>query len=78
VRAKARADPLHRAVREGQAHGHLFTPLALPGCGYIYDEALGLPEQGIAPGTRFEDVPEDAFYCPDCGTEKQDFELMDY
>ncbi|GAO53406.1 MULTISPECIES: rubredoxin [unclassified Novosphingobium] len=47
-------------------------------CGYIYDEALGLPEQGIAPGTRFEDVPEDAFYCPDCGTEKQDFELMDY
>ena len=31
----------------------------------------------IAPGTRFEDIPED-WYCPDCGTEKQDFELVDY
>jgi rubredoxin len=47
-------------------------------CGYIYDEALGLPEEGIAPGTPFETIPDDVFYCPDCGTEKQDFELMDY
>jgi rubredoxin len=47
-------------------------------CGYIYDEALGLPEEGIAPGTPFETIPEDVFFCPDCGTEKQDFELMDY
>ncbi|MEQ1542024.1 MAG: rubredoxin [Novosphingobium sp.] len=45
-------------------------------CGLIYDEALGLPEDGIAPGTRFEDIPDD-WYCPDCGTEKQDFELLD-
>lgn len=46
-------------------------------CGFIYDEALGLPDEGIAPGTRFEDIPDD-WYCPDCGTEKQDFEPMDY
>ncbi|MDE2561196.1 MAG: rubredoxin [Sphingomonadales bacterium] len=45
-------------------------------CGFIYDEELGLPGEGIAPGTRFENIPED-WYCPDCGTEKQDFELME-
>ena len=45
-------------------------------CGLIYDEALGLPDDGIAPGTRFEDIPED-WYCPDCGTEKQDFDPVD-
>lgn len=44
-------------------------------CGWIYDEALGLPAEGIAPGTRFEDLPED-WYCPDCGTEKHDFEQV--
>jgi rubredoxin len=43
-------------------------------CGFIYDEALGLPAEGIAPGTRWADVPED-WYCPDCGTEKSDFEM---
>lgn len=41
-------------------------------CGFIYDEALGLPAQGIAPGTRWEDVPED-WECPDCGNRKSEF-----
>lgn len=44
-------------------------------CGFIYDEALGLPEDGIEPGTRWEDVPE-TWTCPDCGVSKDDFELM--
>ncbi|WP_233264114.1 rubredoxin [Lysobacter panacisoli] len=44
-------------------------------CGFIYDEALGLPEEGIAPGTRWEDVP-DTWTCPDCGVTKDDFEMM--
>ena len=44
-------------------------------CGFIYDEATGLPEDGIAPGTRWEDVPE-TWTCPDCGVSKDDFELM--
>ena len=35
-------------------------------CGFIYDEAEGLPDDGIAPGTRWEDIPED-WECPDCG-----------
>jgi len=44
-------------------------------CGFIYDEAVGLPEDGIAPGTRWEDVP-DTWTCPDCGVTKDDFEMM--
>ena len=35
-------------------------------CGFIYDEAQGRPEDGIAPGTRWEDVPMN-WTCPDCG-----------
>ena len=42
-------------------------------CGFIYDEAEGLPEDGIPPGTRWDDVPED-WACPDCGISKADFE----
>lgn len=41
-------------------------------CGFIYDEALGLPDHDILPGTKWEDVPED-FYCPDCGNDKAAF-----
>ncbi|WP_187117117.1 rubredoxin [Candidatus Stoquefichus massiliensis] len=35
-------------------------------CGYIYDEALGDPDQGVEPGTKFEDIP-DEWVCPLCG-----------
>ena len=35
-------------------------------CGFEYDEAKGWPEDGIAPGTRWDDIPED-WSCPDCG-----------
>lgn len=42
-------------------------------CGYIYDEKLGDPENGIAPGTKWEDVPED-YMCPLCGVGKDQFE----
>jgi rubredoxin len=45
-------------------------------CGFIYDEALGLPEEGIAPGTRWEDIPDD-WYCPVCGTAKGDYEMVE-
>lgn len=45
-------------------------------CGFIYDEALGIPEDGIAPGTLWEDLPED-WECPDCGISKADFDLME-
>lgn len=44
-------------------------------CGLIYNEAEGWPEDGIAPGTRWEDVP-DTWLCPECGAGKSDFEMM--
>jgi rubredoxin len=43
-------------------------------CGFIYDEAEGLPEDGIPPGTRWADIPED-WECPDCGISKSEFDL---
>jgi rubredoxin len=44
-------------------------------CGYIYDPAVGDATQGIAPGTSFEDLPDD-WECPDCGASKEEFEKM--
>ena len=41
-------------------------------CGYIYDEAKGIPEAGIAPGTTWEQLPED-WACPLCGASKAEF-----
>jgi rubredoxin len=44
-------------------------------CEFVYDEAAGLPEEGIAPGTRWEDVP-DGWCCPDCSASKSDFQMI--
>lgn len=45
-------------------------------CGFVYDEAKGLPEEGIVPGTRWEDIPA-TWQCGDCGAVKDDFELVE-
>ena len=45
-------------------------------CGLEYDEALGWPEDGIAPGTRWDDIP-DGWSCPDCGAAKSDFVMVE-
>lgn len=45
-------------------------------CYLIYDEAVGWPEDGIAPGTRWEDVPA-TWECPDCAVSKADFVIID-
>jgi rubredoxin len=45
-------------------------------CGFVYDEALGLPEGGIAPGTAWADIPA-TWICPDCGAAKSDFEMVE-
>ena len=45
-------------------------------CGFVYEEEQGLPEEGIAPGTRWEDVPEN-WKCPECGATKSDFEMVE-
>ncbi len=42
-------------------------------CGYVYDPIIGDPDAGIAPGTSFEDIPED-WVCPTCGVGKDMFE----
>ena len=42
-------------------------------CGYIYDPEIGDPDSGIAPGTSFEDLPDD-WACPICFVGKEDFE----
>lgn len=44
-------------------------------CGYIYNEKLGDEEHGLAPGTRWADVPED-WTCPDCGVDKSEFDMQ--
>ena len=45
-------------------------------CGWIYDEAKGDPDNGIAPGTRFEDLPAE-FICSLCGAPKEEFEVVE-
>ncbi|MCC5825021.1 FAD-dependent oxidoreductase [Alkalimonas sp.] len=44
-------------------------------CGWVYDEAKGAPAEGIAPGTRWQDIPDD-WLCPECGVGKEDFEMV--
>ncbi|WP_273455013.1 MULTISPECIES: rubredoxin [Nevskia] len=45
-------------------------------CSHVYDEALGDADAGIAPGTRFEDIPDD-WMCPECGAAKGDYDLIE-
>ena len=44
-------------------------------CGYIYDPAIGDPDNGINPDTSFEDLPDD-WVCPECGVPKDQFEKI--
>jgi rubredoxin len=45
-------------------------------CGWVYDPAAGDPEGDVAPGTAFEDIPDD-WVCPECGADKSQFSLQD-
>ena len=45
-------------------------------CAHVYDEALGDPDHGIAPGTAWADVPE-GWCCPECGATKSDFAAVE-
>jgi len=45
-------------------------------CGFVYNEEEGEPESGIAPGTRWDDVPL-SWRCPDCGAGKEDFKMVE-
>ncbi|WKY46316.1 rubredoxin [Eubacteriaceae bacterium ES3] len=44
-------------------------------CGYVYDPELGDPDNGIAPGTAFADIP-DSWECPTCGVDKDSFSSL--
>jgi rubredoxin---NAD+ reductase len=44
-------------------------------CGWIYDEELGAPQDGIAPNTLWDDVPDD-WLCPECLMGKSDFKMV--
>ena len=46
-------------------------------CGLVYDEAEGWLADGIAPGTRWEDIPA-GWCCPECGARKDDFEMVEF
>ena len=45
-------------------------------CGWIYDPEVGDPDSGLAPGTLFEDIPDD-WECPECGVGKEDFSVVE-
>jgi rubredoxin len=45
-------------------------------CGFIYDEADGLPDEGFPPGTRWADNPAD-WACPDCSMAKAQFDMAE-
>ena len=44
-------------------------------CGFIYDEAQGWPEDGLEPGTRWDEITDD-WMCPECGAMKDDFQMV--
>lgn len=46
-------------------------------CGFVYEEEFGAPEEGLAPGTRWRDVP-DTWKCPSCGTAKSEFDMIEW
>ncbi len=45
-------------------------------CGFVYNEEEGLPDEDLAPGTLWDDVP-DNWRCPECGASKEEFEMVD-
>lgn len=46
-------------------------------CGFIYEEEKGWPQDGIAPYTKWEDVPDD-WMCPECGVSKAEFDMVEF
>ncbi|HEV7391837.1 MAG TPA: rubredoxin [Burkholderiales bacterium] len=45
-------------------------------CAFVYDEEAGMPDEGIPPRTRWEDVPE-TWSCPDCSATKREFYMIE-
>ena len=72
------------ACRRGSRFNRSFHPSLLADmkaylcviCGYVYEEEKGDPAAGIAPGTKWEDVPL-SWRCPDCGAGKEEFDMIE-
>ena len=58
--------------RKNKKEGYVMKKYTCSLCGYVYDEEKGDPDDGIAPGTKFEDIP-DTWVCPTCGASKAEF-----
>ncbi len=71
MRTEVRSDQLQDALMDGD-----FRTWQCENCGFIYSEQDGLPEEGIAPGTRWEQIPDD-FVCPTCGFGKAQFSMIE-
>lgn len=61
-----------RKLEEGEGKSDVMDRYVCNVCGYVYDPAEGDPENGIVPGTAFENLPED-WVCPACGVCKEHF-----
>ncbi len=70
-----RHDILLTRFQDAEMKGVIGMKYVCSVCGWEYDEEAGVPDQGIAPGTKFEDLPED-FTCPMCGVGKDMFEAQ--
>ena len=70
---RPQAQPTHTSPQAQVGNGFKIWQCTL--CAFTYDEAAGLPHDGIAPGTRWEDVPH-AWSCPDCSASKADFQNL--
>ncbi|MBB2998698.1 rubredoxin [Paraburkholderia tropica] len=77
VDAQAEAAQDTNAPKAAQAADDGFKQWVCVICGWVYDEALGAPDDGLAPGTRWADVPDD-WRCPLCDVGKEDFALVEF
>lgn len=62
----------NKIINTKKKKGNIMKKYVCDVCGWIYDPEVGDPEGGIAPGTAFEDIPDD-WVCPLCGVGKDDF-----
>ncbi|MEY4285774.1 MAG: hypothetical protein RL111_2449 [Pseudomonadota bacterium] len=68
-------EPLQQGLSHSNHQGSIVKTWMCLICGWIYDEEQGAPDEGIAPGTPWEQVPMN-WTCPECGARKEDFEMV--
>ncbi|WP_296659513.1 rubredoxin [Paraburkholderia sp.] len=75
--ADAASDDAHNGAANATAAESGFKQWVCVICGWVYDEAAGAPDDGLAPGTRWADVPGE-WRCPLCDVGKDDFALVEF